>query len=394
MCAEPVEIKALWANGCSSWNYSARANEQWLVSERLLKERQGLIESLQEDKQKLRLNPKREAGLQKGKTSPVQQQSLVHVCERASVKQPDGPIGKLQSVLDVESDEHSGESEDEGHNASQVQGPRQRDPQRLVQPLGFKEVRSRVGKFSGKKGDEDFGLWLADFQEATDDFSWSNDTRAKWFSWFVEGPAKATWQRTLSAEERGSWLSIKKVFQGQYGTHMDPRTAYLRCHELQYEELGSVQALLEAMREYQRLAPEKLSDANLESILWNKVPVALQKEVGEIKEWPLQECFQRLLKEKPELKNEKGDCSRRDPSSLLTHGQVEKQGERCQRVGRDYLCRQEVDLINKKATQQHQLKARISHLQRCRQGALNASTVMKRATLPAHVPNLRKAHLE
>ena len=255
-----------------------------------------MIDSLQEDKQRLRLNPKREAGLQKGETSPVQQQSLVHVSERASVKQLNGPIGKLQSVLDVESDEHSGESEDEGHNASQVQGPRQRDPQRLVQPLGFKEVRSRVGKFSGKKGDEDFGLWLADFQEATDDFSWSNDTRAKWFSWFVEGPAKATWQRTLSAEERGSWLSIKKVFQGQYGTHMDPRTAYLRCHELQYEELGSVQALLEAMREYQRLAPEKLSDANLESILWNKVPVALQKEVGEMKEWPLQECFQRLLK--------------------------------------------------------------------------------------------------
>ena len=78
-----------------------------------------MIESLQEDKQRLRLNPKREAGLQKGETSPVQQQSLVHVSERASVKQLNGPIGKLQSVLDVESDEHSGESEDEGHNASQ-----------------------------------------------------------------------------------------------------------------------------------------------------------------------------------------------------------------------------------------------------------------------------------
>ena len=230
----------------------ACANEQRLASERLLEERQRLIDSLQEDKQRLRLNQKREAGLQKGETSPVQQQSLVHVSERASVKRCNEPIATLQSVLDVESDEHSGESENEGHNASQVQGPRQRDPQRLVQPLGFKEVRSRVGKFSGKKGDEDFGLWLADFQEATDDFSWSNDTHAKWFSWFVEGPAKATWQRTLSAEERGSWLSIKKVFQGQYGTHMDPRTAYLRCHELQYEELGSVQALLEAMREYQR----------------------------------------------------------------------------------------------------------------------------------------------
>ena len=42
---------------------------------------------------------------------------------------------------------------------------------------------------------------------------------------------------------RGSWISIKNIFQGQYGTHMDPQTAYLRCHELQYEELGSVQAL-------------------------------------------------------------------------------------------------------------------------------------------------------
>jgi len=39
-----------------------------------------------------------------------------------------------------------------------------------------------VGKLSGRKGDEDFGLWLADFEEATDDFTWSSQTRAKWFS--------------------------------------------------------------------------------------------------------------------------------------------------------------------------------------------------------------------
>ena len=64
---------------------------------------------------------------------------------------------------------------------------------------------------------------------------------------FVEGPAKATWQSTLSAEVHGPWLSIAKIFQ--------------------------------------HLAPDKLLDANLESILWNKVPVALQKEVGELKEW-------------------------------------------------------------------------------------------------------------
>ena len=137
---------------------------------------------------------------------------------------------------------------------------------------------------------------FADYEEATRDFTWSDDTRVRWFSWFIEGPAKATWQRTLTSEERGSWATTKKIFQGQYGIHMDPRTAYLRCHELQYEELGCVQALLEAMREYQRLAPDKLSDVNLESILWNKVPVVLQKEVGEMKDWSLQELFQRLLK--------------------------------------------------------------------------------------------------
>ena len=77
---------------------------------------------------------------------------------------------------------------------------------------------------------------------------------------------------------------------------MDPRTAYFRCHELRYEDFGSVQALLESMREYQRIAPEKLSDTNLESILWNKVPYTLQREVGELKDWALQELFQRLLK--------------------------------------------------------------------------------------------------
>ena len=101
----------------------------------------------------------------------------------------------------------------------------------------------RVGKFSGRKGEEDFRFWLTDSEE--DDFTWSSETRAKWFSLFVEGPAKAPWQRTLSVEECGPLESIKIIFQGQYGTHM----IHTRCHELQYEELGSVQALLEAMRE-------------------------------------------------------------------------------------------------------------------------------------------------
>ena len=77
---------------------------------------------------------------------------------------------------------------------------------------------------------------------------------------------------------------------------MDPRTAYQHCHDLQYDSFGSVQGLLESMRDYQRMAPQKLSDVNLESILWNKVPIKLQKEVGPMTEVSLQELFQKLLK--------------------------------------------------------------------------------------------------
>ena len=106
--------------------------------------------------------------------------------------------------------------------------------------------------------------------------------RARWFSWFVTGPAKLTWQRTLKQTDKTSWKNIVAIYKGQYGVHLDPRTAYQRCHELKYEQFGSAQGLLEAMRDYQQMAPTKLTDETLESILWNKAPVELQKEVGEI----------------------------------------------------------------------------------------------------------------
>ena len=109
------------------------------------------------------------------------------------------------------------------------------------------------------------------FTEATTDCSWTDHEKAKWFSWFVSGSAKVTWQRTVKTEDKTSWQKLVEIFQGQYGIHMDPRTAYQRCHDLQYNSFGSVQGLLEAMRDYQCMAPQKLSDANLESILWNKV---------------------------------------------------------------------------------------------------------------------------
>ena len=102
-----------------------RSNEQWLGSKCLLGERQRLIDSLLEDKQ--RSTCKQEARLHKGKTSPVQHQLLVHTSESVSVTQHNEPIATFHSVLDVESDDHSSESENEGNNASQDQRIQPRD---------------------------------------------------------------------------------------------------------------------------------------------------------------------------------------------------------------------------------------------------------------------------
>ena len=134
---------------------------------------------------------------------------------------------------------------------------------------------------------------MEDYEEASEDYRWSDRDRARWFSWFV---AKLTWQRTRKQTDKTSWKNIVAIYKGQYGVHLDPRTAYQRCHELKYEQFGSAQGLLEAMRDYQRMAPTKLTNETLESILWNKAPVELQKEVGEIPDGSVQELLQRLLR--------------------------------------------------------------------------------------------------
>ena len=61
-------------------------------------------------------------------------------------------------------------------------------------PPGFKQIQEKVGRFTGKCGDEDFEVWLADFHEATADCKWTDKQRAQWFSWFLSGAAKSTWQ--------------------------------------------------------------------------------------------------------------------------------------------------------------------------------------------------------
>ena len=100
----------------------------------------------------------------------------------------------------------------------------------------------------------------------------------------------------MKTADKVSWESIVHVLKGEYGVHLDPRTAYQCCHELQYEQFGFGQGLVAAMREYQRMAPQKLTDVCLESILWNKVPVELQQEGKEIATVGLVHKLQKLLR--------------------------------------------------------------------------------------------------
>ena len=69
--------------------------------------------------------------------------------------------------------------------------------------------------------------------------------------------------------------------------------------------MNSLEGLLDAIWDYQRMAPHKLSDENLESILWNKVPMELQREVKEITDGSVQELLHKLLRAKEVLAERK-----------------------------------------------------------------------------------------
>ena len=81
-----------------------------------------------------------------------------------------------------------------------------------------------MDKFSGKPGENDFEVWIEDFQEATADCGRDDQQQVQWFFWFLGGPAKVTWQRTLMREDKESWTKIL-VYRGQYRVHLDPYTA-------------------------------------------------------------------------------------------------------------------------------------------------------------------------
>ena len=174
--------------------------------------------------------------------------------------EPETVTTKQTSVEKVtkqdESNEESASSSDSSQDShSTVRSTYSRRRANDPHPPGFRSLSGRIEKFSGRQGDADFELWVMDFNEATTNCGWDDIQRAKWFSWFLSGPAKATWQRTLTAEDKSLWTRIVQIYRGQYGIHMDPRIAYQRCQELQYSQFGSAQGLLNAMRDYQRMAP-------------------------------------------------------------------------------------------------------------------------------------------
>ena len=259
----------------------SRATDERLASARQIESQGYELTRLREEIESLKIE---KAAL----TTRVQESSKESV--EIKTEEPTGSSSDVDDQSSDHSDEVSGNTRHSSRHISK------RHPTKQPHPPGFREMKSRVQSFSGKKGEDDFQLWLEDYEEASKDCQWSDQDRAKWFSWFITGPAKLTWQRTLSSADKASWERIVTVYKGQYGVHLNPRTAYQRCHELSYAQFGSAQGLVEAMRDYQRMAPTKLTDETLESILWNKAPVELQKEVGKIPDGSVQELLQRFLR--------------------------------------------------------------------------------------------------
>jgi len=222
----------------------ACANDERLASARKLAERDSTIESLCSDKQQL---VERTTALEREITRLRDELTKMSVRLEGRVTKSEGDdLPELESTSEYPSDSDNESTVSTVSSAPQLQsGNRPTDSRRHSSkrvdphPPGFRALCTRLEKFSGRTGDNDFEVWVEDFKEATADCGWNDQLRARWFSWFLAGPAKSTWQRTLTREDKTSWSRIVAVYRGQYGVHLDPRTAYQRCHELQYSQFGS-----------------------------------------------------------------------------------------------------------------------------------------------------------
>jgi len=144
----------------------ARANEQRLASERLLEERQLRIDNLLIDKQELIQEKNRLlAQFSDVKKLPPTTDVIRHVTKTEHVQSADVNTPLATSPIPTEDASSESSHEEETDRTSQSVDRSKRQ----MHPPGFKDIRARVGRssgrFSGKKGNEDFDLWLSDYKE-------------------------------------------------------------------------------------------------------------------------------------------------------------------------------------------------------------------------------------
>ena len=98
---------------------------------------------------------------------------------------------------------------DSSDNSQQSSLPRRKQlTKKDPHPPGFRTLIQRVDRFRGCQGDDNFEIWLMDFEEATEHCGWQDKQRAKQFSWFLSGPAKATYQHTLRDANKATQQNI------------------------------------------------------------------------------------------------------------------------------------------------------------------------------------------
>ena len=202
---------------------SARAEDKWLASTHLLEQRDQTIADLQKELERIRVEwddmHEQNSCVLTAKAEPVSLLSATRLSTEPADDEVKSKLPRSWSSTDRESNtaqslpEHSPDdhddsgSGDESRSRNRTRGNRPHSP-------GFKELCTRVEKLSGRNDVCDFKLCLEDFEEASRDCDWNDHQWAQWFSWFITGPAKTTWYRTLSSTEKMSWKSVKKIYQG------------------------------------------------------------------------------------------------------------------------------------------------------------------------------------
>ena len=169
---------------------NAHLSDEWLASVQSLHETTLVLEKLrvEHEEEKARLQEECHE-LRHHVTKPAVQKA-VSACD----------VGTMTGELVEQLSHEMNPLEDPSSSSSNEEHPTIVQAEvhpRGLQPRGFKELRFRIDKFSGKGENDDFEVWVEDYKEATTDCGWTDEQRAHWFSWFLSGPAKATCMATI-----------------------------------------------------------------------------------------------------------------------------------------------------------------------------------------------------